>query len=190
MLGNFRDGRSRRQKYDRKTISLDRVPLTLVPFYRLYLLDMQNSRSDPALSPCHSPKQASDVLTISSFSARIPAPSKIQLDKSVPKRIQENLLAHLPAKVSPKKLRKALENGDARKAEQVWVDKNFPKVRQPEPLCSCVFPLKSEEELKRAGRVIGREVTPQQFILSFHETKGRNYSLMKGWDVVRNLKAP
>ena len=147
---------------------------------------MQNSRSDPALSPCHSPEPASDVLASSPLASRLSPASKIQLDKSVPKRVQENLLVHLPAKVAASKLRKALENRDSRKAEQVWVDKNSPKVHQPDPLCSCVFPLKSEEELKEASRIIGREVTPQQFVLSFNKTKGKNYSLMKGWVVLSN----
>ena len=159
-----------------KSISVDRIPLTLTPFYRDYLLEMQNSQSDPALRPSRSPQPASGCATRTSIISQPSVVSKLQPAGADDTRAR--LLACFPADQATLRLRRALDRGSAARAETRWLERNFPRVRRSvHPLGACAGLMTTDEEeaqgaAKAAARVIGREVSPQQFVLSFNKTKG------------------
>ena len=148
--------------HGRKSISLDRVPLTLAPFYRHLLLEMQTCHSDPALPL---------LSCTSNLSAGLKTPTPaISSSHQLPDHVPAGCL---PVAAATKALRQAVVKRNAIRAERQWTEQNFPRQSRPGPFTGCVTPLISEEAEEAAGKVVGRRVAPQQFILSFHRTKGK-----------------
>ncbi|XP_043241435.1 uncharacterized protein LOC122391492 isoform X2 [Amphibalanus amphitrite] len=147
--------------HGRKSVSLDRIPLTLAPFYRYLLLEMQTSVSDPALRPA----------SRTSISSQPPVASKPAAGAGGPP------VSCAAAGRAVRSLRRAVERSGARRAERSWAERNFPRVRRAgggaSRLAACAGLLASEEEPRQAvDRALGREVAPDQFVLAVKRTTG------------------
>ncbi|XP_043189525.1 uncharacterized protein LOC122363850 [Amphibalanus amphitrite] len=147
--------------HGRKSVSLDRIPLTLAPFYRYLLLEMQSSVSDPALRP----------VSRTSISSQPPVASKPAAGASGPS------VSCAAAGRAVRSLRRAVERSGARRAERSWAERNFPRVRRAgggaSRLAACAGLLAREEEPRQAAdRALGREVAPDQFVLAVKRTTG------------------
>ena len=165
-------------RHGRKSISVDRIPLTLAPFYRDYIIEMQNCRSDPALQGSRSPKPAS---TVTSITSRISTASKPQQTVGASGGGGGGggggMISCLPADQAARRLRRAIEKNSEARAERLWTERNFPRLKRSRgTFGACVGLLDAEEEKESAhpgADVVGREVAPHQFVLSFNRTKGK-----------------